>query len=303
MNKITFIGLGTMGFHMAKHLAIKSIKENDKTEICVFNRNQTVAQSWLAELRNLPQHQIKQALTIKDAVINADIIFMCVGKDEDVLEVCLTDKGVLQNAKAGAYLIDHTTTSYKLTQTINEVAKKHKIHFIDAPVSGGEVGAETGTLSVMAGGEESELNQVKALINCYAAKITLTGEIGTGQLTKMVNQICISNILQGLSDAIRFTEANKLDINKTLEAISGGAAASWQMQNRTETMHNREFDFGFAIEWMCKDLQYALEQAKNTGVKLSSTAKVLQKYQGLVKDGKANLDTSSLILWDEKNDK
>ena len=285
IKNISFIGLGVMGFPMAGHLA-----KNSNYSVTVWNRSKNRAEKWCNEFKGA------LANSIEEAVDNADLIILCAGKDEDVEQIIYSENGVLQNISNNALVIDHTTTSYKLAQKLAVSFKEKNVGFVDAPVSGGEVGAINGCLSVMAGGSEADIEIAKAIINNYAKNLSHIGVNGYGQLAKMVNQICIAGVLQGLSDGILFAENENIDIEKLLSAISGGAAGSWQMDNRATTMSKREFDFGFAIKWMVKDLGYCLDRAKQNKTNLSFTKTVYDKYQELIKNGDEQLDTSALIL-------
>ena len=248
---VTFIGLGTMGYPMAGHLS-----NSDLFNVTVFNRSSDKSAKWSNEYKG------SVAKTIEDAVSDADVVITCTGRDEDMMEIVFSENGMLAYLKSGSIFIDHTTTSCKLAKHLNKSLQSKGIDFIDAPVSGGEAGAVNGELTVMAGGDKAILESCDSLIKTYSKSITLMGEAGAGQLAKMVNQICIAGVLQGLSEGLLFAEAENLDMDKLLSAISGGAAQSCQMVNRGKTMHNREFDFGFAIKWMVKDLGYCIEQAK-----------------------------------------
>ncbi len=285
IKKITFIGLGVMGFPMAGHLS-----KNSDFSITVWNRAKTKAKKWGEKYNGYI------ANSIKNAVAKADVIIICAGKDEDVEEIIYSENGVLKNISHNSLVIDHTTTSYKLAQKLTASFKEKNIGFVDAPVSGGEVGAINACLSVMAGGEEIDIETAKPIIDNYAKNTTHIGANGYGQLAKMVNQICIAGVLQGLSDGISFAENEHIDIEKLLSAISGGAAQSWQMENRASTMSKREFDFGFAIKWMLKDLGYCLDRAKDNKTDLSFTKTVYDKYKNIIKNGDGQLDTSALIL-------
>ena len=222
------------------------------------------------------------ALTIEDAVKDADVVITCTGRDEDMMEIVFSDDGMMPYLKKGSIFIDHTTTSFKLAKHLNESLKSKNIAFIDAPVSGGEAGAINGVLSVMAGGDAHILDACDSIIKTYSKSITLMGDSGSGQLAKMVNQICIAGLLQGLSEGLLFAESENLNMDKLLSAISGGAAQSWQMVNRGKTMHQREFDFGFAIKWMVKDLGYCLDQAEGNNTKLAFTQEIYDRYTNLM---------------------
>ena len=242
---VTFVGLGTMGYPMAGHLS-----RSELFNVSVFNRTSEKSAQWGEA------YEGRVALTIEDAVKDADVVITCTGRDEDMMEIVFSDDGMMPYLKKGSIFIDHTTTSFKLAKHLNESLKDKNISFIDAPVSGGEAGAINGVLSVMAGGDAHILDACDSIIKTYSKSITLMGDSGSGQLAKMVNQICIAGLLQGLSEGLLFAESENLNMDKLLSAISGGAAQSWQMVNRGKTMHQREFDFGFAIKWMVKDLGY-----------------------------------------------
>ena len=290
MKKIIFIGLGTMGYHMAGYLS-----KNYNIELSIFNRTTAKAEKWQKEFSG------EVVSHLKDQIHNFDIIILCAGRDEDMEQIFFDkDIGIVNNIKTGAVVIDHTTISYDMAIKLANNLKNRNVDFIDAPVSGGEIGAQNGALTIMAGGDEKILNSVKPLLNFYAKNITFMGEVGSGQLAKMANQICITGVLQGLSEAIKFAKVNNLNIDKLLNAISGGAASSWQMENRAKTMFNDKFDFGFAIKWMIKDLSYALNQAQKYNIDLTLTREVYEKYQDLSKNGYENFDTSALILYKEK---
>ena len=287
---VTFIGLGTMGYHMAGHLANSCL-----ANVKVYNRTTDKAEQWLAEFDG------EIAKTLADAVLDADVIMTCSGRDEDMMEIVFSEDGVCAHLKNGAIFIDHTTTSFKLAKHMNDSLKERGVCFIDAPVSGGEAGAVNGVLSVMAGGNKGALDCVTPLIETYSKNISYMGESGYGQLAKMVNQICIAGLLQGLSEGLLFAEAEGMDMDSLLSAISGGAAQSWQMDNRASTMHKREFDFGFAIKWMVKDLGYCLDRAKDNESQLDFTQEVYNRYVNLMGKGHASSDTSSLMTYNELN--
>ena len=287
---VTFIGLGTMGYPMAGHLS-----NSDLFNVTVFNRSSDKSAKWSKEYKG------SVAKTIEDAVSDADVVITCTGRDEDMMEIVFSESGMLAYLKSGSIFIDHTTTSCKLAKHLNESLQSKGIDFIDAPVSGGEAGAVNGILTVMAGGDKAILESCDSLIKTYSKSITLMGEAGAGQLAKMVNQICIAGVLQGLSEGLLFAEAENLDMDKLLSAISGGAAQSWQMVNRGKTMHNREFDFGFAIKWMVKDLGYCIEQAKGNQTNLTFTQEVYDRYINLMDKGHTYSDTSALMVFEELN--
>ena len=287
---VTFIGLGTMGYPMAGHLS-----NSDLFNVTVFNRSSDKSAKWSKEYKG------SVAKTIEDAVSDADVVITCTGRDEDMMEIVFSENGMLAYLKSGSIFVDHTTTSCKLAKHLNKSLQSKGIDFIDAPVSGGEAGAVNGELTVMAGGDKAILESCDSLIKTYSKSITLMGEVGAGQLAKMVNQICIAGVLQGLSEGLLFAEAENLDMDKLLSAISGGAAQSWQMVNRGKTMHNREFDFGFAIKWMVKDLGYCIEQAKGNQTNLTFTQEVYDRYINLMDKGHTYSDTSALMVFEELN--
>ena len=287
---VTFIGLGTMGYPMAGHLS-----NSDLFNVTVFNRSSDKSAKWSKEYKG------SVAKTIEDAVSDADVVITCTGRDEDMMEIVFSENGMLAYLKSGSIFVDHTTTSCKLAKHLNKSLQSKGIDFIDAPVSGGEAGAVNGELTVMAGGDKAILESCDSLIKTYSKSITLMGEAGAGQLAKMVNQICIAGVLQGLSEGLLFAEAENLDMDKLLSAISGGAAQSWQMVNRGKTMHNREFDFGFAIKWMVKDLGYCIEQAKGNQTNLTFTQEVYDRYSNIMGKGHTYSDTSALMVFEELN--
>ncbi|MDA8755284.1 NAD(P)-dependent oxidoreductase [Candidatus Pseudothioglobus singularis] len=287
---VTFVGLGTMGYPMAGHLS-----RSELFNVSVFNRTSEKSAQWGEA------YEGRVALTIEDAVKDADVVITCTGRDEDMMEIVFSDDGMMPHLKKGSIFIDHTTTSFKLAKHLNESLKDKNISFIDAPVSGGEAGAINGVLSVMAGGDAHILDACDSIIKTYSKSITLMGDSGSGQLAKMVNQICIAGLLQGLSEGLLFAESENLNMDKLLSAISGGAAQSWQMVNRGKTMHQREFDFGFAIKWMVKDLGYCLDQADGNNTKLTFTQEVYDRYTNLMDKGHTYSDTSALMMFDELN--
>ena len=278
--KITFIGLGAMGYPMAGHLANKGYT------ITVYNRTTAIAEKWVEEYSGEKEE------TIEDAVKQSDVILTCVGNDNDVWGVY---QKIFNAAKQGAILIDHTTTSAKLARQLDEKAKAHNMAFIDAPVSGGQAGAEQGILTVMAGGDQEVFDQVLPIIDTYAKAATLIGSAGQGQVLKMINQVCFIGVLQGLSEALTLAQAAGIDGKTIVDVLQHGAAGSWQMVNRTETMMNNEFDFGFAVDWVRKDLSICLEEAEKLGVDLPMTKQIDDKYKQLQERGYARADTSVLI--------
>ena len=287
---VAFIGLGTMGYPMAGHLS-----KSNRFNLKVFNRSPQKAAAWSKD------YEGEVSSSIKEAVIDADFVITCTGRDEDMMEIVFAEQGIITHLKKGSIFIDHTTTSYKLAKHLNESLSSKGVSFIDAPVSGGEAGAINGALSVMVGGSKGVLDESEELINTYSKNVTYMGESGKGQLAKMVNQICIAGLLQGLSEGLLFAEAENLDMNSLLSAISGGAAQSWQMVNRAETMHQREFDFGFAIKWMVKDLGYCIDQSSSNNSNLEFTKEVYDRYVNLMDKGHTYSDTSALMLFDDLN--
>jgi 3-hydroxyisobutyrate dehydrogenase-like beta-hydroxyacid dehydrogenase len=281
--KVAFIGLGVMGFPMAGHLKAKGY------DVIVFNRTAAKAQEWAGK------HGGKSAPTPAAAAKDADFVMTMVGNDNDVLEVVGGKEGVLSGIKKGAILVDHTTASADVARKVHAMAKEKGVHFIDAPVSGGQAGAENGKLTVMCGGDPEAFARAKPVMDSYGRAVTLLGPAGAGQLTKMVNQICIAGLVQGLSEGIAFAEKAGLDAELVLDVISKGAAQSWQMENRGKTMHARKFDFGFAVDWMRKDLGICIAEATRNGAKLPVTQTVLGYYNEVSKAGGSRWDTSSLI--------
>jgi 3-hydroxyisobutyrate dehydrogenase len=281
--KTAFIGLGTMGYPMAGHLAKAG------HTVTVYNRTAPKASQWQQA------HGGNTAATPAEAAGDADFIFLCVGNDDDLRQVCAGPDGVFSTARAGSIIIDHTTTSATVAREMAALAQARGCHFLDAPVSGGQAGAQNGTLTVMVGGDEVAFERAKPVIAAFAASVKLLGPSGYGQLTKMVNQICITGLVQSLSEGIHFAMQAGLDVEKVIDVISKGAATSWQMQNRWKTMRDGQFDFGFAVDWMRKDLGIAMEEAANNGAKLPLTAIVDGYYAEVQKIGGKRWDTSSLI--------
>jgi 3-hydroxyisobutyrate dehydrogenase-like beta-hydroxyacid dehydrogenase len=281
--KVAFIGLGVMGFPMARHLREKGY------DVTVYNRTTSKAEDWVKK------HGGQSAPTPAAAAKDQDFVMLMVGNDNDLLEVALGRDGALAGMRQGAILVDHTTASADAARKVFEAAKKKGVDFIDAPVSGGQAGAENGKLTVMCGGEPPAFERAKPVMDSYARAVTLLGPSGAGQLTKMVNQICIAGLVQALSEGIAFAEKAGLDVNTVLDVISKGAAQSWQMENRGKTMHARKFDFGFAVDWMRKDLGMCLAEAKRNGAKLPVTEIVDKFYGDVQKEGGNRFDTSSLI--------
>ncbi len=283
MIKTAFIGLGNMGFPMAGHLLKKG------HTVTVYNRSPNKATLWQQTYGG------NIAATPALAAAGADYIFTCVGNDDDLRHVCIGKDGVFSSAKTGAVIVDHTTTSAIVARELASIATNKNFYFLDAPVSGGQAGAQNGTLTVMAGGLESAFEMAKPVIASFATSIQLMGPAGFGQLTKMVNQICIAGLVQSLSEGIHFAQCAGLDVEKVINVISKGAASSWQMQNRYKTMMQGEFNFGFAVDWMRKDLDIALTEAQTNGAELPVTEIVDNYYAELQKIGGKRWDTSSLI--------
>jgi 3-hydroxyisobutyrate dehydrogenase-like beta-hydroxyacid dehydrogenase len=281
--RIAFVGLGVMGYPMAGHC------KKAGYEVTVFNRTTEKAETWVKEFSG------SKALIPKEAAEQANVILLCVGNDDDLRAVMLGEHGVLAGVSAGDIIVDHTTASAEVAREMAEVCADIGVGFLDAPVSGGQAGAENGQLTVMLGGHQSHYNYVEPVINCYAKYSQLLGGVGSGQLAKMMNQICIAGTVQGLAEAISFGENAGLDCHAVIDVISKGAAQSWQMENRFETMLAGKFDFGFAVDWMRKDLDIALNEAKRNGSTLPLTALVDQFYADVQKMGGGRWDTSSLL--------
>ncbi len=280
---VAFIGLGVMGYPMAGYIS------KGGHNVTVYNRTGAKADKWLKDFKG------KKADTPKDAAKDADYIFTCVGNDNDLREVTFGENGIFKSIKKGAVYIDNTTASATIAREIYSHAKKNGFGFLDAPVSGGQAGAENGALTVMVGGDQENFDKALDKIDCYSKKVKLLGKSGSGQLAKMVNQICIAGLVQGLSEAINFGQKAGLNMEDVIEVISKGAAQSWQMENRYKTMLEDKFDFGFAVDWMRKDLKIAMEEAKNNGSLLPIT-EIIDKYYAEVQDmGGKRWDTSSLI--------
>ncbi len=281
--KVAFIGLGVMGFPMAGYISKAG------HNVTVFNRTKSKAEKWVSEYNG------KMAETPAEAAKDAEYIFTCVGNDNDLREVTFGDNGAFKTINKGSIYIDNTTASATIAREIYEYAKKNGFGSLDAPVSGGQAGAENGALTVMIGGDQEDFEKAKDKIDCYSKKMKLLGSAGSGQLAKMVNQICIAGLVQGLSEGINFGMKAGLNMEDVIEVISKGAAQSWQMENRYKTMIDDKFDFGFAVDWMRKDLKIAMDEAKNNGSLLPIT-EIVDKYYGEVQEMKGNRwDTSSLI--------
>ena len=281
--QLAFLGLGVMGYPMAGHLARAG------HHVTVYNRHQEKAQRWVA------QYGGKSAATPAAAAREAELVMMCVGNDNDVRDVAAGKDGALAGMRAGAVLIDHTTASAQVAREVDAAARAKSVEFLDAPVSGGQAGAENGKLTIMVGGNEAAFERAKDVLAHYGRAVTLMGPCGSGQLTKMVNQICIAGLVQALSEGINFAQRAGLDVERVLEVISKGAAQSWQMENRGKTMVADKFDFGFAVDWMRKDLDICLAEARSNGAALPVTAVVDQFYARIQQAGGGRWDTSSLI--------
>jgi 3-hydroxyisobutyrate dehydrogenase-like beta-hydroxyacid dehydrogenase len=288
MAKVAFLGLGVMGGPMARHLAKKG------HEVTVYNRTAAKAQAWVAE------HGGASAATPREAAQGQEIVFACVGNDDDLRSVTLGEDGAFAGMEPGAVFVDHTTASAEVARELSDAASAAGLAFIDAPVSGGQAGAENAALTVMCGGDPEVYARVEPAILCFARASRLMGPAGSGQLTKMVNQIAIAGLVQGLSEAVHFAKRAGLDVEAVLEVISKGAAGSWQMENRGKTMAAQKFDFGFAVDWMRKDLGILLSEARRNGAQLPVTALVDQFYADVQAMGGNRWDTSSLIARLEK---
>ena len=281
--KVAFLGLGVMGYPMAGHLSRKGF------EVTVYNRTASRAEDWVNEFSG------QMATTPAEAAVDAAIVFACVGQDEDVRAITIGAQGAFETLKKDAVFVDHTTASAALARDLAEHCQQRGFHFIDAPVSGGQQGAENGRLTVMCGGEESAFSKVAPVIESYAQTVKLLGPSGSGQLCKMVNQVCIAGLVQGLAEGLHFAQAAGLDANEVIEVISKGAAQSWQMENRHKTMLANEFEHGFAVDWMRKDLDIVLQEARRNGSQLPVTALVDQFYADVQAAGGGRWDTSSLL--------
>ncbi|AIW14598.1 NAD(P)-dependent oxidoreductase [Vibrio tubiashii] len=283
IKNVAFVGLGVMGYPMAGHIS----KAGFNTR--VFNRTETKARKWATEYSG------EFAITPAAAAKGCDVVAICVGNDDDVRSVVFGKDGVLVSMEAGAVLIDHTTTSAELALELADACSAKGVQFIDAPVSGGQAGAENGALTIMCGGDSNTFKSLSPLLNTYGKQSVLLGENGQGQRCKMVNQVCIAGILQGLSEALQLAQSSDLDVKQVVNVLKHGAAGSWQMENRAVTMSNNEFDFGFAIDWMRKDLGICLNEAKKNDLRLPMTKEVDGMYQTLQEQGFGRMDTSVLI--------
>ena len=289
IQNVTFIGLGVMGYNMAGHLK----KNNFNTT--VYNRTSSVSEKWVNEFGG------ESKTTPGEASSNADIVCVCVGRDEDLISVMEGNDGVIKNIKDNTIIIDHTTASADIAKKYYQLGKESNFSFLDAPVSGGQAGAENGILSVMVGGDQDQFDNAKPVMSAYGKTIELIGKAGSGQLAKMINQICIAGLVQGLSEAMAFGKKANLDMEKVLQVISKGAAQSWQMENRYKTMLKSEYEFGFAVDWMRKDLSICFNEAEKNGASLPVTKIVDKYYEEVQNNGGSRYDTSSLMtLVDDK---
>ena len=283
VRRVAFLGLGVMGYPMAGHLAKAGL------DVTVYNRTHAKAEQWVAE------HGGQTARTPREAASKADLVLACVGNDDDLRSITLGDDGAFAGMTQGTAFVDHTTASANVARELAEIADARGLAFVDAPVSGGQAGAQNGKLTIMCGGASEVFDQVRATLDHYATAVTLIGPAGAGQLAKMVNQICIAGLVQSLSEAINFGQLSGLDMPLVLDVIGKGAAASWQMDNRGKTMIDGKFDYGFAVDWMRKDLGFCLDEAKRNGASLPVTALVDQFYGDVQALGGKRFDTSSLI--------
>ncbi len=283
IKNVSFIGLGVMGYPMAGHL------QNNGYNVTVYNRTTVKAEKWVEKYKG------SMAKTPGEASQNSEIVFMCVGRDEDIIEVMEGEGGILSNVAEGSIIVDHTTASAEIARNYYQKLKDKKLSFLDAPVSGGQAGAENGVLSIMIGGDEKDYNTVKPVLASYGKAIELIGPSGSGQIAKMINQICIAGLVQGLSEAMAFGKKSNVDMEKVLSVISKGAAQSWQMENRYRTMLDGKFDYGFAVDWMRKDLSICFNEASKNGAMLPVTKIVDKYYEEVQKNGGNRFDTSSLM--------
>ena len=283
IKNVSFVGLGVMGYPMAGHL------QKNGYNVTVFNRTESKAKKWVEEYGG------KMGKTPNEACLNAEIVFMCVGRDEDIIEVMEGNNGILSSAKGGLTIVDHTTASAEIARTYFTKLQEMNISFLDAPVSGGQAGAENGVLSIMLGGEKKDFEVVKPVLESYGKAIELIGPSGSGQIAKMINQICIAGLVQGLSEGMAFGKKANVDMEKVLSVISKGAAQSWQMVNRYRTMLDGKFDYGFAVDWMRKDLSICFKEASQNGAILPVTKIVDKYYEEVQKNGGNRFDTSSLM--------
>ena len=288
IKNVSFIGLGVMGYPMAGHL------QNNGYNVTVYNRTTAKAEKWVEEYKG------SMAKTPGEASQNSEIVFMCVGRDEDIIEVMEGEDGILSKVAEGSIIVDHTTASAEIARNYYQKLKDKKLSFLDAPVSGGQAGAENGVLSIMIGGDEKDYNTVKPVLTSYGKAVELIGPSGSGQIAKMINQICIAGLVQGLSEAMAFGKKSNVDMEKVLSVISKGAAQSWQMENRYRTMLDGKFDYGFAVDWMRKDLSICFNEADKNGAILPITKIVDKYYEEVQKNGGNRFDTSSLMTLVDK---
>ena len=288
IKNVSFIGLGVMGYPMAGHL------QNKGYNVTVYNRTTAKAEKWVEE------YEGSMAKTPGEASQNSEIVFMCVGRDEDIIEVMEGEDGILSKVTEGSIIVDHTTASAEIARNYYQKLKDKKLSFLDAPVSGGQAGAENGVLSIMIGGDEKDYNTVKPVLTSYGKAVELIGPSGSGQIAKMINQICIAGLVQGLSEAMAFGKKSNVDMEKVLSVISKGAAQSWQMENRYRTMLDGKFDYGFAVDWMRKDLSICFNEADKNGANLPITKIVDKYYEEVQKNGGNRFDTSSLMTLVDK---
>ena len=288
IKNVSFIGLGVMGYPMAGHL------QNNGYNVTVYNRTTVKAEKWVEEYKG------SMAKTPGEASQNSEIVFMCVGRDEDIIEVMEGEDGILSKVTEGSIIVDHTTASAEIARNYYQKLKDKKLSFLDAPVSGGQSGAENGVLSIMIGGDEKDYNTVKPVLTSYGKAVELIGPSGSGQIAKMINQICIAGLVQGLSEAMAFGKKSNVDMEKVLSVISKGAAQSWQMENRYRTMLDGKFDYGFAVDWMRKDLSICFNEADKNGANLPITKIVDKYYEEVQKNGGNRFDTSSLMTLVDK---
>ncbi|MCF4172023.1 NAD(P)-dependent oxidoreductase [Vibrio sp. McD22-P3] len=281
--KVSFIGLGVMGYPMAGHLAKAGF------EVCVFNRTTEKAKRW-AEEYNGRYHE-----AVADCVKDADVVAVCVGNDDDVRQMTTSATGAIASMKKGAILVDHTTTSAVLAEELGVACDKAGVHFMDAPVSGGQAGAENGVLTIMCGGEQATFDALQPVFDAYGKSSVLMGTIGQGQRAKMVNQVCIAGVLTGLSEGLILAQKSGLDIPSLVDCLKNGAAGSWQMENRAKTMDEDKYDFGFAIDWMVKDLGFCLDEGARQGIRLPLTEQTVERYKALSSQGENRSDTSVLL--------
>lgn len=281
--KVSFIGLGVMGYPMAGHLVQAGF------DVSVFNRTTEKASRWSEEFSG------RHCLTVAECVQDADVVAICVGNDDDVRQMTVSESGAISAMKPGAILVDHTTTSAELAQELSKAAQACSIDFMDAPVSGGQAGAENGVLTIMCGGKQSIFDKLQPVFNAYGKSSVLMGEVGQGQRAKMVNQICIAGVLTGLSEGLLLAQKSGLNIEALVDCLKNGAAGSWQMENRANTMAVDKYDFGFAIDWMIKDLGFCIDEAERQGLQLPLTEQSLARYKILSQKGESRSDTSVLL--------